>query len=197
MKPILISGFEAFADQKINPSEQIVRSLSHIEESQKIILPVSYEKSYEKIRKIIQIGKVKDVIMLGQAGGRSFVSLERVALNWVDADLPDADGKVLLEQKILPLSESAYFTEYPLRQWLSEAEFEKLPIEISNTAGAYVCNYLSYRVAQEFSKQGVRSIFIHLPLLPEQTAAKNVSSMPFQQMLKCVNFIIDRISVMP
>lgn len=194
---ILISGFEAFGGETINPTERLVRQLADVEcprgvELHGVCLPVVFEKSFQVLRAHIQRVDPQVVLAFGQAGGRSAIEIERVAVNCIDAEISDNHGNCPRDQRISPNGEAAYFTTLPVQKIIAQLERDKIPARMSNTAGTFVCNDLFYRL-QEFTRFSLRrSGFIHVPYLPEQTVAKgsDAAAMEFSTLKRSLEVIL-------
>lgn len=136
------------------------------------ILPVAYQTSAEKLIELIDEIRPEIVVSLGQAEGRSKISLERIAINLNDAQLLDNAGEIRVERKIREDGSPAYFTPLPLRTLIDQLAQKELPLEISLSAGGFVCNHLFYEVLHHLEQLGKsREIwmeFVHLPLVEEQ-----------------------------
>lgn len=197
MKNILLTGFVPFGGENINPSQLVAESIKLNKLDSVLILPVVYKQAFNIVKSELSRNKYHAVVMLGQAAERPKVSLERFATNWCDSSYPDENGKIILEKEIIKNSAMAYRVKLPLRKWLKEAESKNIPVVISNSAGAYVCNELSYQVLHWIQLRTrlkkVKSIFVHLPLLPEQTVNSNKPNLSFEEMKKSVEFIINKI----
>jgi pyroglutamyl-peptidase len=195
MAQILLTGFEPFANESINPSKELVRSAAFHGVESHLVLPVSFQRAFPKIKQSLDSKEFSDILMLGQAGGRTQVCLERVALNWVETAVADEDGQLEKGRVIEPGASPAWISPYPIREWCDAGRLQNLPMEVSNTAGTFVCNDLSFKVAQWSLGKNVRWLFVHLPYLPEQVIQKpnGVPSMDLISMKKCIQFIIDKI----
>lgn len=158
MAKILISGFEPFDKDNSNPSELMVRNLEgKLKNLSSIILPVSFKRSFPLLKNKIDEFRPDYVIAFGLASIRDKITIERVAINFVDARIPDNDGNQPRDKTIIPEGENAYFSDLPLNQ------IENHGIEISNTAGTYVCNSLMYELLHYGNQNKFKSGFIHLP----------------------------------
>lgn len=164
---ILVTGFKPFLQEKINPSEKLALEMPGLfGQVEVLILPVEFEKSFTILKsKIVEV-KPDRVIMLGQASGRKNVCLERIGLNWVQSENKDEAGFIPKPGKIFPDVELAKMTSFPIDQIFLELKRQNFPVEISFSAGAYVCNDLYFRTLNKFKK--LQSVFVHVPLLPEQ-----------------------------
>ena len=168
MKTILVSGFEPFDNSTTNPSMDAVLALPDIcgvFKIEKLILPVTFSGSFQLLEKTIHTTKPDAVICTGAAARRSAISLERVAINIADARIPDNEGYQPTDEKISPQGPAAYFSTLPLRQLLLCLQNAGVPVEISNSAGTYVCNYLLYRLLDflALKQTSVPAGFIHIP----------------------------------
>ena len=157
---ITVTGFEPFGGSSLNASWEAVRRLDGVE---KALLPVSFVRAGERIRKIVADGP-DAILCVGEAGGRSAVSVERVAVNLMDARIPDNDGAQPVDAPIAP-GPAAYFTALPSREIVARMRRAGLPAELSYTAGTYVCNALFYALMHAVSTCGkpIPAGFIHVP----------------------------------
>ncbi|MDP1394098.1 pyroglutamyl-peptidase I [Lysinibacillus capsici] len=167
MTKILVTGFEPFLDFKINPTMQIVEALNGKKiDSYDIvgrILSVDFQQSAEQLKQHIEEVKPQIIISLGLAGGRFKVTPERIAINVKDGE-PDNNGYTPVDESIYEEGEDAYLTNLPIRSMVNRLQGEGYPAEISNTAGAYLCNNIMYEgLAYAQQHKGVRAGFIHIP----------------------------------
>lgn len=172
---ILLTGFTPFGEERINPSWEAVRVLDGqlIAGHQVVsrLLPTEFLASQRALAGAV--AEVDPLIMVGvgQAGGRSRLSIERVAINVQDARIPDNAGAQPVDEPIVVDASAAYFSTLPIKAMLAALQAEGLPAEISNTAGTYVCNHVAYLMLHlAAQRRGVRAGFIHIPYLPEQAA---------------------------
>ncbi|RDI97979.1 pyroglutamyl-peptidase I [Dyella solisilvae] len=170
---ILLTGFTPFGDEDINPSWEAVRALdgkaigNHRVVAR--LLPTAFADSQRELA--LAVAEIEPDILLGvgQAGGRSRLSIERVAINVQDARLPDNAGAQPIDEPVLAGGPAAYFSTLPIKAMLAALLGAGLPAEISNTAGTYVCNHVAYLMLHLAAQHaGVRAGFIHIPYLPEQ-----------------------------
>lgn len=193
---LLITGFEPFGGESINPSWELVKKLDYKIGNftlEKLELPTTFEGSSSILFKKVMEVNPDYIINIGQAGGRSKVSLERVAINIDDAPIPDNSDYQPIDQTIKSDGENAYFSNLPIKLIYSELKKEKLPIEISNTAGTFVCNHVMYEALYIKDKilSNIKTGFIHIPYLPEQIEdKKEIASMDMTTMLKVVTEMI-------
>lgn len=109
------------------------------------------------------------IICVGQAGGRSAITPEVVAINLMEANIPDNEGYKPVNEQILQNGENAYFSNLPVRDMVEAIKKEGIPASLSFSAGAFVCNEVLYTLLHKFKNTGVKVGFIHVPFLPEQT----------------------------
>lgn len=174
---VLVTGFTPFGGEKINSSYEAVKNLPDDIGGAKIIkkeIPVTFKGSVEELEKLIAEYNPDIVINVGEAGGRSSVSVERVAINIDEARIPDNDGYQPHETKILSEGEVAYFSTLPINNMVKEMNKAGVPTSISNTAGTYVCNHIMYHVLNMFASKYPKKIsgFIHVPYAPIQVIGK-------------------------
>lgn len=199
-KKILLTGFEPFLGEPINPSqillETIKRDLTFNEQVHTLLLPVSFAKASRLVAAAMAMQHYDCVLMLGQAGGRKNICLERVGLNWNETEKPDEDGSTPVRGTISPEAPPALFTTAPVEQWMQILKEHQIPVEISLSAGGYVCNNVYFRTLQVLgSSIETQACFIHVPYLPEQAEGKpdRPAAMELETMLKAVKLIISSI----
>lgn len=174
---ILVTGFDPFGSDKINPAIEAVKKLPDTIKGAKIIkleIPTVFNKSAQVVHQAIVKEQPDYVLNVGQAGGRSALTPERVAININDGRIPDNDGYQPLDEPIQPDGDTAYFTQLPIKAMAKAIRAAGLPAIVSNTAGTYVCNHIFYQVqymrTKEFPK--LKAGFIHIPFLPEQVVKR-------------------------
>lgn len=196
---ILLTGFEPFLGETVNPSQELLNLVSERGDVETLLLPVSYQRSLHLLEESLSLRMPQALVMLGQAGGRREICFERVALNFVDSEHADADGRIVHDRKIEPLGPEAYFTSFPIRQWQRDLAADGEPIAVSTSAGTYVCNYLSYQIQHWLKVQKHQSLpclFIHVPYLLEQLQGKDASvpGLSLEVMNTTLNKILNLIS---
>lgn len=142
---ILITGFDPFGGESINPALEAVKKLPDTILGQEIIkieIPTVFRKSLEKIEENIQKHNPDVVISVGQAGGRFGVTPERVAINIDDARIKDNEGNQPIDISIYEDGENAYFSNLPIKAMVKEMNDNGIPASVSNTAGTFVCTML-------------------------------------------------------
>ncbi|MEW5835238.1 MAG: pyroglutamyl-peptidase I [Pseudomonadota bacterium] len=170
---ILLTGFDPFGGETVNPSWEAVSALhGRRVAGHRIVarqLPTEFAASLRALRRALREERPAIVLGVGQAGGRSRLSLERVAINVNDARIPDNAGAQPVDEPVVAGGPAAYFSTLPIKAMLAALREEGLPAEISNTAGTYVCNHIAYAMAHYTARlRGVRSGFLHVPFAPDQ-----------------------------
>lgn len=192
---ILLTAFDPFADEKINPTLEVLKKLEdNILDVQliKLELPTVFDKSSKILEEKIKEVKPDVILSLGQAGGRSKITVERIAINIDDANIKDNEGNKPIDQKIRNDGENAYFSTLPIKAIVEEIKKAGIPAEISNTAGTFVCNHIMYEGLYLAEKYGnIKAGFIHIPFLPEQVIdKKDMPSMNISDIEKALELTI-------
>lgn len=192
---ILITGFDAFGGEKINPASLILDKLGDEIDGhrlEKLLLPTKFVGSADILEKKIIQTRPDIIISLGQAGGRTDITVERVAINIADASIADNDGKMPIDEKIRWDGENAYFSTLPIKAIVENLRKDQIPASVSNSAGTYVCNFIMYNDLYFADKyKNISAGFIHVPYLPAQVLDKrNMASMSLENMVKAVEIII-------
>lgn len=192
---ILITGFDAFGGEKINPASLILDKVGDEIDGHKIeklLLPTKFLGSADVLEKKIIQTRPDIIISLGQAGGRTDITVERVAINIADASIADNDGKMPIDEKIRWDGENAYFATLPIKAIVENLRKDQIPASVSNSAGTYVCNFIMYNDLYLANKyKNISAGFIHVPYLPAQVLdKKGQASMSLENMVKAVEIII-------
>jgi pyroglutamyl-peptidase len=172
---LLLTGFEPFGGEPINPSWEAVRALEgeRIGGHQVVVrrLPVSFAGARSALEAAIDALQPRLVLAVGQAGGRARLSLERVAINLIDARIPDNEGCQPIDAAVVEGAACAHFATVPVKAMRAAIEAAGVPAELSHSAGCYVCNAVFFLLMQQLAdRPGVRGGFLHVPWLPEQAA---------------------------
>lgn len=186
MKKILVTGFEPFGGETINPSWEAVKLLPDeiggyaIE---KLELPVEFGRCAQIAEATILAQNPAAVVCVGQAGGRTNVTPERIGINLKDARIPDNGGAQPKEEPIDPNGPDAYFATLPVTAMVQAMREAGVPAQVSLTAGAYVCNDLLYEVLHKLHRRNIDipAGFVHVPFIPAQVLEKNQPSLPLEQ----------------
>ncbi|MDN3920539.1 pyroglutamyl-peptidase I [Roseateles violae] len=174
-KTILLTGFEPFGGETVNPSWEVVRALDGAVIAGARVharrLPCVFGAALSELQRALDELKPELVLALGQAGGRSELSLERVAINVDDARIADNAGARPIDAAVVPGGPAAYFTTLPIKAMVAGLRAAGHPAGVSQTAGTFVCNHVFYGLQHALRERpAVRSGFMHIPLLPEQAA---------------------------
>jgi len=197
MTTLLMTGFEPFGGEAVNPSWEAVRLVrSDVANAriERLLVPTTYERSVETVTEAIVRLHPATVLMVGQAGGRAELSVERVAVNRDDAQAPDNAGVVREDLPIVVQGPTAYFASLPLHEIVTCLRAAGLPAAISNTAGLFVCNHLFYGVLHYIATQhlDIRAGFIHVPFLPAQvTERPGTPSMSLEDIVAGLEAAVD------
>lgn len=181
MKKVLITGFEPFGGESINPALEAVKRLNgrKLDGGEVVMcqVPVTRYESIEAVIESIELHQPDIVITVGQAAGRTAITPERVAINLDDFRIPDNGGHQPIDEPVIPDGPDAYFTTLPIKAITRALQQENIPCQVSNTAGTFVCNHLFYGVQHYLRDKSVRHGFVHIPLLPEQDSSGNQPTM--------------------
>ena len=174
---ILVTGFDPFGGEPINPAIESVKLLPATIEGAEIIkleIPTVVHKSLQVIREAIQKHDPDMILSSGQAGGRSDLTVERVGINIDDCRITDNEGNQPIDEPVFADGDAAYFSNLPIKAMVNEIRKNKIPASISNSAGTFVCNHVLYGVRYMIEKEfaGKKSGFIHIPYLPQQVVDK-------------------------
>ncbi len=172
---ILLTGFEPFGGEMINPSWEIACYLDGQEISghrvHARLLPCIFGTSLHALEQYLSESQAALVLALGQASGRSELSLERVAINVIDARIADNAGARPVDVPVLADAPAAYFSSLPIKAMAAGLREAGIPAGVSQTAGTFVCNEVFFGLQHLLrDRPAVRSGFMHVPCLPEQAA---------------------------
>lgn len=176
MKTVLITGFEPFGGEQINPSWEVVSRLDNaIIRGCRVVarqLPCVFGESLSVLNAAIDALSPALVLAVGQAGGRSDITVERVAINVDDARIADNKGQQPVDMPIVIDGPAAWFSTLPIKAMVSAMREAGVPASVSQTAGTFVCNHVMYGLLHKLSGLSeVKGGFIHIPYLPQQAAA--------------------------
>lgn len=182
MLRILLTGFEPFGGQTLNPSWEVARALDGAQvvgaQVTAVQLPCVFAEAIPALQQALAAHRPDIVLALGQAEGRCNFSIERVAINVIDARMPDNAKQQPMDVPVIANGPAAYFSTLPIKALVAGLQAEGFPASVSQTAGTFVCNQVFYALQHALSGQGAHSGFMHLPLLPEQAAHWPGPSLP-------------------
>ena len=196
---ILVTGFDPFGGEKVNPALEAVKSLPseiHGAEIHWVEIPTVFYKAAEVLETAIVRFQPDAVLCIGQAGGRASLTPERVAINQDDARIPDNQGNQPIDTPIRLDGQAAYFSTLPIKAMVQAIKEEGLPATVSNTAGTFVCNHLMYQALYLADKKfpHMRAGFMHIPYMTEQVINKpNTASMNLTDIVRGIEAAIGAI----
>jgi pyroglutamyl-peptidase len=169
---ILLTGFEPFGGEDINPSWEAVQRLHAPEGTElvKLRLPVVFREAGEQLAAALAREQPDLTLCIGQAAGRDAITPERLGVNLMDASIPDNAGFQPQEEPVIPGAPAAYFARLPVKELAQAIRDAGVPAQVSNSAGLFVCNALLCRLLYEIETHypQMRGGFLHVPCLPEQ-----------------------------
>lgn len=174
MKKVLVTGFDPFGGEPVNPALESVMKLKGLktQDYQVVVceIPTVFDKALDHLYAAMDEIQPDIVICVGQAGGRSEISMERVAINVNDARIPDNEGNQPIDTPVAPDGPVAYWSTLPIKAAVKEMQEQGIPASVSHTAGTFLCNHLFYGLMHHIAQSNslIRGGFIHIPLLPEQ-----------------------------
>ncbi len=196
MKTVLLTGFEPFNKEPINPAWEAVRALDGWSEDGFRVaarqLPCVFGDANAAMRSLVDELQPALVIAVGQAGGRVDLSVERVAINVDDAPIMDNADQQLVDEPIVVGGPAAYFSTLPIKAIVAALRTAGLPASVSQTAGTFVCNHVFYGLMHTLAgRSDVKAGFIHIPYLPEQAARHpGAASMSLPQLVQGLQIAI-------
>ena len=192
---IIVTGFDPFGGETINPSIECVKALPEIEgvELIRLELPTVFKESAKRLNEVINDVKPDAVLSVGQAGGRPGITMERIAINVDDARIPDNISQQPIDETIQTEGEAAYFTTLPIKRIVKAIREAGISAEVSNSAGTFVCNHIMYQslFAATKADKPFKAGFMHIPFIPEQTTDK--PSLSLEESTKALQIAIETI----
>ena len=178
---ILITGFEPFGGESVNPAYEAVKLLPDMAGDIQIV-KMEIPTVFGEAGKVVETGILQHqpdaVICVGQAGRRADIGVERVAINLVEASIPDNAGNQPMDVKVQEDGDTAYFATIPVKAMVKNIKDHGIPASISYTAGTYVCNSVMYDLLYLIDRKypSIRGGFIHVPYATEQGVGKPVGT---------------------
>ena len=180
MKKLLITGFQPFDGESVNPALEVAKGLQgKTINGYEVIareIPVVRFEALKAVQAAIEELQPNAVITIGQAGGRPDITVERVGINIDDFRIPDNKGNQPIDEPVVAGGPVAYWATLPIKKMVANVKAQGIPASVSNSAGTYVCNHLLYGLLHYLTTQGKTAIpagFIHIPYLPEQMAVRS------------------------
>lgn len=196
---LLISAFDPFGGQKINPSSEalkLIRDKILDIDIVKVEVPTVFYESIKVLKASIDKEKPDFVICLGQAAGSEEIRIERVAINIDDARIKDNKGNQPIDEKVFIDGENAYFSNLPIKAMVNNIRNIGIKASVSNSAGTFVCNHLLYGLLYYINKEykDIKGTFIHIPSIEEDIAI-NGKFMPLNKIVEAIEEAIRTISL--
>lgn len=192
MKHLIITGFDPFGGETVNPAWEAVRRLPDTVADfrlTKLEIPTQFETASLKVLEAAKNDPADVILCIGQAGGRSAVTPERIAVNLMDATISDNAGVSPKEQPCIPGGPDGLFSTLPVRAMAQAIRDAGLPGEVSLSAGSFVCNDTLYRLLWHFRGSSTKVGFVHVPYLPQQ-AGERFPSLELGQMIQALEAAI-------
>ncbi|WP_455826545.1 pyroglutamyl-peptidase I [Pseudomonas graminis] len=196
MRTVLLTGFEPFDQDPINPSWEAVRRLDGFQLSADVrivarLLPCAFSTAGQCLTRLVDELQPAMVIATGLGPGRSDISMERVAINVNDARIADNLGEQPIDTAVVIDGPAAYFTTLPIKAMVKAVREAGLAASVSQTAGTFVCNQVFYLLQHALAATAVRSGFIHVPFLPEQVVVSGQPSMALDKMVEGLRVAVE------
>ena len=193
---VLVTGFDSFGGESINPSWEAVKLLPDEIHGAKIIkkqLPTEFIAGEKELLSALESTEPSLVICTGQAAGRAAVSIERVAINLRDASIADNAEFTPVDEPVSARGEAAYFVTLPVKAMLAALKETGIPAELSLSAGSFVCNDILYTLLRSTQGTGIAAGFVHVPLCPAQAEKKSPPppSMSIEDMARALEIILE------
>jgi pyroglutamyl-peptidase len=199
---VLVTGFEPFTPHKVNPTEELARTLEGYPVGEAVVrsavLPVHHADAVARVSSLLDLLRPDAVLHLGLAGGRALIALERVGVNVMDYAVPDNAGGQKRDEPCVPSGPMAYFATVPVRAIVDRLTEAGIPAYVSDTAGTYLCNQTLYTTLHAVAGMPAppRVGFLHVPLLPSMVAASGLDepSMDLAVMRRAVEIALEVIA---
>lgn len=194
---VLLTAFDPFGKDKINPALEALKLVKEKDEEIEIVkleVKTIFKEGARSIFKKIEEVNPDIVLSIGQAGGRSDISLEFVGINYLDARIPDNAGNQPIGEKIFQDGENAYFSNLDVRRIVAYLNKNEIPAHVSYSAGTFVCNEILYSILYYRAKKNksYRAGFMHVPFIPSQVLDKpNLPSMSIDMLVKAIEKTIE------
>ena len=177
MRPVLVTGFDPFGGETINPAFEAVRLLPDVIDGvpvERLEVPTIFALAGKTVIEAVERLNPRMVVCVGQAGGRDGITPEKVAINYTESTIPDNAGVKGTGLPVIEGRPTAYFSTLPLTEMVSAIQAAGYKAKVSYTAGTFVCNALMYTLLDDLSEHrpDIPGGFIHVPFAAEQVAGK-------------------------
>ena len=193
MKKLLITGFDPFGGESVNPSWEAVKRLPDVIGDfalTKLEIPTKFSLAAQETLRVAEQLHPDVILSIGQAGGRDSITPEVVALNLREASIADHAGVLAQTEPVLEGAPAAYFATAPVRKMVAAVKDAGIPCKLSYSAGAFVCNDTLYTLLHRFEGTSTQVGFVHVPFLPEQ-AKEGVPSLPLEKIVEALTVAIE------
>lgn len=193
MKKLMITGFDPFGGESVNPSWEAVRRLPEMIGQwclTKCQLPTVFGTAGQVALAEAERLQPDVILCVGQAGGRNAVTPEVVGINLREARIADNAGVQPTNEPVCPEGPAAYFATVPVREMVDAINSVGIPAALSYSAGAFVCNDVLYTLLHRYDGTSVRVGFIHVPFIPEQAKAGE-PSLPLEMIVQALKTAVD------
>jgi pyroglutamyl-peptidase len=186
---ILVTGFKPFLGHDQNPSERLSVNLAEVySQVESLILPTEFGRAFEILSQHLSLNSYNYILLLGQAAGRHRISIEKIALNWVETSNRDEAGVKPAIGPLVAGADLALMTRFPVDDIYQKMIALQMPVHISFSAGTYVCNEVYYRAIERYSESKI--VFLHVPLLPEQKPVIPQNQMSYEMQFKTITTLV-------
>ena len=193
MTTVLLTGFEPFGGDAVNPSGEAVHRVAARWEGPGVlvtaVLPVTFAGAAARLKELLAEHRPDIVIGAGLAGGRAAIGVERVAVNLVDARIPDNDGEQPVDVPSVPGAATAHFATLPVKEIARRIAGAGIPAEVSYSAGTFVCNHVFF-TALEAAASGTRAGFIHVPWSAEHAPSADSATLPLADIARALEIAV-------
>ena len=195
MKKLLITGFDPFGGESINPAWEAVKLLPDTIgafELTKLEIPTVFGTASQKVLEAAQAVQPDVILCIGQAGGRKAITPEMVGINLRHARIADNAGNQPQDEPVAAEGPAAYFATVPVRKMAQAAEDAGIAAAVSYSAGTFVCNDTLYALLHHYADTQVQAGFVHVPFLPQQ-AKEGVPYMELESIVRGLSAMIEEI----
>lgn len=193
MTTVLLTGFEPFGGDSSNPSGEAVHVVAAHWTGPEVlvsaVLPVTFDGAARQLRELIAEHRPEVVIAVGLAGGRAAIGVERVAVNLLDARIPDNDGSQPVDEPSIADAPAAAFSTLPVKAIAQAITDAGIPAEVSYSAGTFVCNHVFF-VALDAAPSGTRVGFLHVPWSSEHSPDPDAAALPLRDISRAIEIAV-------
>lgn len=193
MTTILLTGFEPFGGDTVNPSGEAVGIVAAgwrgPETLVTAVLPVTFDGAAARLAELMAEHSPDVVVATGLAGDRAAISVERVAVNLRDARIADNAGAQPVDAPSVPDAPTAYFATLPVKAIARDIAAAGIPSSVSHSAGTFVCNHVFFTALHESATRGTRAGFVHVPWAAEHRST-DASSLPLADIARALEIAV-------